>query len=170
VPLSDLAYDVPEVIERLIATVWDKDVVDTGLYARVRERFDWNALVASGIDPKSQGTSSRPVVFPIKARWDSASELVERYLRGTAFAGLLTAPYPFSLPSSVRFEHCHIVGGTGHGKTQLLQSLIYRDLMEVVEGKLSLRVIDSQGDMLRTSRIFHALALRPLETSLTAWY
>jgi hypothetical protein len=75
---------------------------------------------------------------------------VERYLRGTAFAGLLTAPYPFSLPSSVRFEHCHIVGGTGHGKTQLLQSLIYRDLMEVVEGKLSLRVIDSQGDMLRT--------------------
>jgi hypothetical protein len=99
------------------------------------------------------------VVFPTKARWGSACELVERYLRGTAFAGLLTAPYPFSLPSCVRFEHCHIVGGTGHGKTQLLQSLIYRDLIEVLEGNLSLCVIDSQGDMLRT--LWHLSCFSP---------
>jgi len=46
----------------------------------------------------------------------------------------------------------HIVGGTGHGKTQLLELLIHQDLRETANGdtKLSLCVIDSQGDMLHT--------------------
>jgi hypothetical protein len=52
------------------------------------------------------------------------------------------------LPLSARFEHTHIVGGSGHGKTQLLQQLIFYDLERVKEGEASLIVIDSQGDML----------------------
>ena len=39
------------------------------------------------------------------------------------------SPLDISLPT--RFEHTHIVAGTGHGKTQLLQSLILADLPEV---------------------------------------
>ena len=35
---------------------------------------------------------------------------------------------PLVLPLSARFEHTHIVGGSGHGKTQLLQQLILYDL------------------------------------------
>lgn len=52
------------------------------------------------------------------------------------------------LPLSARFEHTHIVGGSGHGKTQLLQQLILYDLERVGAGEASLIVIDSQGDML----------------------
>jgi hypothetical protein len=48
-------------------------------------------------------------------------------------------------PLSARFEHTHIVGGSGHGKTQLLQQLILSDLERVKEGEASLIVIDSQG-------------------------
>jgi hypothetical protein len=44
----------------------------------------------------------------------------------------------------------HVLGGSGHGKTQLLQSLILRDLAKLSEGKGSLVVIDSQGDLIRT--------------------
>ena len=36
-----------------------------------------------------------------------------------------------ALPLSARFEHTHIVGGSGHGKTQLLQQLILYDLERV---------------------------------------
>ena len=48
-----------------------------------------------------------------------------------------------------RFEHMHIVAGTGHGKTQLLQWLICEDLADLVEGKASIIVIDSQADLLK---------------------
>src|SRR5512132_2884813 len=51
-------------------------------------------------------------------------------------------------PLSARFEHTHIVGGSGHGKTQLLQQLILYDVERVKDGEASLIVIDSQGDML----------------------
>ena len=56
---------------------------------------------------------------------------------------------PFSIPFSARFEHTHILGGSGHGKTQLLQSLLLRDLAQLQAGKGSVVVIDSQGDLIR---------------------
>ena len=62
----------------------------------------------------------------------------------------MLTPVPFEIPFQTRFEHTHIVGGTGHGKTQLLQLMIYRDLLKAAEGKGSVIVIDSQGDLIRT--------------------
>ena len=46
-----------------------------------------------------------------------------------------------------RYEHMHVVGGSGHGKTQLLQRLILHDLQR--EQPPALVIIDSQGEMLR---------------------
>ena len=54
-----------------------------------------------------------------------------------------------TFPLAKRFEHTHIVAGTGHGKTQLLQTMILDDIMELVKGNGSVIVIDSQGDMLK---------------------
>src|SRR5438876_889331 len=59
------------------------------------------------------------------------------------------SPPRFSLPFHARFEHAMIVGGSGHGKTQLLQQLILNDFAQLREGKASIIVIDSQGDLLR---------------------
>ncbi len=58
------------------------------------------------------------------------------------------APIPFSLTDRQRYEHMHVVGGSGHGKTQLLQRLILDDLSR--EQPPALVIIDSQGEMLRT--------------------
>ncbi len=55
----------------------------------------------------------------------------------------------FAVAQRYRFEHTHIVAGSGHGKTQLLQTLILQDLALLQEGKASVIVIDSQGDMFR---------------------
>src|SRR3954454_22407126 len=53
-------------------------------------------------------------------------------------------------PLSLPLEHTHVVAGSGHGKTQLLQHLIItHDLAEVAQGRRSLIVMDSQGDLLR---------------------
>jgi hypothetical protein len=53
-----------------------------------------------------------------------------------------------SLPLQSRFEHTHVVGGSGHGKTQLLQQLILLDINELEQDHGSIIVIDSQGDMI----------------------
>ncbi len=52
--------------------------------------------------------------------------------------------YRIALPYERRFTHTHILGPTGSGKTQLLQSLILEDLRH----KCSVVVIDSQGDLI----------------------
>ncbi len=39
------------------------------------------------------------------------------------------------LSPAVRFEHMHIVAGSGHGKTQLMQQLVLDDLHLLLEGR-----------------------------------
>jgi Type IV secretion-system coupling protein DNA-binding domain len=72
------------------------------------------------------------------------------YLAHTPLQEYFQTALPFAIPLSARFEHTHIVGGSGHGKTQLLQSLLLRDIEQLVNGRGSIVVIDSQGDMIRT--------------------
>jgi hypothetical protein len=80
----------------------------------------------------------------------TAEVLVSKYLGHTPLANYFETPVPFSIPLSARFAHTHVVGGSGHGKTQLLQSLILRDIEELIKGNGSIIVIDSQGDMIHT--------------------
>src|SRR4051812_36396678 len=56
------------------------------------------------------------------------------------------------LPLPARFEqHMHVVAGSGHGKTQALQHLLAtEDLQAVAEGRRSVIVMDSQGDLIRS--------------------
>ena len=42
----------------------------------------------------------------------------------------------------------HILGGTGHGKTQTLQTFLLADLAKVQKGERSIMVMDSQGDLI----------------------
>ena len=148
-PLMDIAHEPAELIERLIGTFFDEDVTKAELFEDLRERLDTNALVATGIDPKERHRTHKQVALPTAMRHKTPTELVELYLAGTPFERFFLEEFPFSIPPAVRFEHCHIVGGTGHGKTQLLQQIIHQDLMEVRDGRASLVVIDSQGDLIR---------------------
>ncbi|MEW9920310.1 type IV secretory system conjugative DNA transfer family protein [Marimonas sp. MJW-29] len=77
--------------------------------------------------------------------------LVHKYLGKTVVGDVLLATVESKtyVPLPVRFEHTHVLGGTGHGKTQFLQSLILKDLQAAQEGKGSLVVIDGQGDLIR---------------------
>jgi Helicase HerA, central domain len=87
---------------------------------------------------------------PIFPRDHKGDDVIDTYLQGTRLKELFALKTPFDIPEAIRFEHMHIVAGTGHGKTQTLQYLIAKDLKDVAQGDKSVIVIDSQGDLLRT--------------------
>lgn len=71
------------------------------------------------------------------------------------------------LPDSARFEHHWIVGGTGHGKTSALLSMILDDLKRVENRECSIIVIDSKGDLYQPlSRLKVFAKGQPLEDRL----
>ena len=67
-------------------------------------------------------------------------------------------------PLESRFEHTHVLGGSGHGKTQLLQQLILNDIDALKENKGSIIVIDSQGDMI--GKILYLAEMKELSDRL----
>jgi hypothetical protein len=118
------------------------------VFPKIWQILEWNLLTASGINPEKPG--SKMPVPPTKAKVKDSATLAMEYLGDTPFQEYFETLVPFSIPFAARFEHTHILGGSGHGKTQLLQSLILRDIEQLREGKGSIVVIDSQGDMIRT--------------------
>jgi Type IV secretion-system coupling protein DNA-binding domain len=145
VPLYTLLPDPALAVERVLGEILTEDQPKS-LLSRIWLQLKQNMYTASGIDP-AQETSREPI-WPGKARMETG-ELIDAYLGNTLFARFLQTAVPFGMPLSARFEHTHIVGGSGHGKTQLLQQMILKDLAKLEEGKGSIIVIDSQGDLLR---------------------
>jgi hypothetical protein len=145
VPLIDLCPDAAEAIERTMGTMYDDDVVRAGLFDLVRHRLDDNLCRASGLT-REEALRGRALVLPTAAKNKTGYEIVSSYLSGTPFPRLFLADIPFSIPDAARFEHTHIIAGSGHGKTQLLQHFMTHDLR--AEKPPALVVIDSQGDMI----------------------
>lgn len=146
----DLCDNLPEVVERIMSTFFDNDVSEARLFEIHRDIFDRNLLRASGYSPDTPYNQVSKVTTPLQSRISEPAALVDTYLQGTPFHELLYSRLPFAIPFPARFEHTHIVGGTGHGKTQLMQFLIHHDIVRSQEDGRSIVVIDSQGDLINT--------------------
>lgn len=109
--------------------------------------YDLFKLLKDRLSENLQATHRTAPVLPRDYRGD---DVVETYLRGTPLEQLFTLKTPFAIPEPVRFEHMHLVAGSGHGKTQTLQFLIANDLEDIARGEKSVVVMDSQGDLIRT--------------------
>lgn len=150
VPIVSLLDNPAEVIEQLLLSVYDDDVFRYDIFNRLRERFATNLVIASGFPPETNPRDVQAkLVMPTRHKSANPAELVDLYLSGTPFEDVFNLPVPFDLPEHIRFEHCHVVGGTGHGKTQLLQRMIHTDLVAAAEDGRSIVVIDSQGDLIQ---------------------
>ena len=149
VPLIELLDDPAGLIEELVNAVCTSETLSLALFEKCRVRVVQNLMIASGFDPDDD---PRLVANRFKRAGDQRNmtgrELIETYLGGTPFAEVFETPVPFYVPEESRFEHCHIVGGTGHGKTQLMQRMIHADLVKAQYEKRSVVVIDSQGDLI----------------------
>jgi hypothetical protein len=142
VPTSklDMLRELGGVVEGVIAPCLDDDIF----------RIDRNLISASGGNPADPKGFTRTPKPPSKSDISDKRELVGTYLGGTPLTCLFDGTLNFTIPTRTRFEHQHIVAGSGHGKTQTLQYLIANDLPAVERGEASIIVLDSQGDLIKT--------------------
>lgn len=141
--------DIAAVTEQMLSVAFDDEVAESGLLSRLTERLEANLIAASGgnpTDPKGFNRAPKP---PSKSEIKHPGDLLGAYLGGTPLLDLFDQTLSFTIPTESRFEHHHIIAGSGHGKTQTLQYLIAKDLDAVADGNRSVIVLDSQGDLIR---------------------
>jgi len=149
VPLIDLVENPAKFVDELFMVPYADESFRRDLFHKLREICATNMLIASGFQPDANIREvERRLVRPTEIKGKSGVELADLYLRGSPLRALVDIPVPFQIPDAARFEHCHIVGGTGHGKTQLLQKMIHADLVKAQTDGRSVIVIDSQGDLI----------------------
>jgi Helicase HerA, central domain len=150
-PLYTMIEDLPVLLQTLVYSFSIRPEVEKDLFWHVAETFDANVCAASGVPFVQRHTSTKQAVFPINNTKLTSEELVATYMTDTAFAPLLMVDVPIPISQSIRFEHTHILAGTGHGKTQTLQYLIADDLRRGCEVELSsVVVLDPHGDLIKT--------------------
>ena len=139
-----LIYALPEpkkLVTDLFGTFWNQSYIDAGLYVEVSRQMHLNICAASGITNTQE--PNKP--FKLPTQNDAPlDEIVSVYLKDTPFEMLFTQPVPLRITHEERFNHMHIVGGSGAGKTQLLQNLILHD----IQSDAALVIVDSQGDLI----------------------
>ena len=151
-PLIDLAPDARDLVGRLLGNFFgedahNRDPITFRAFQATRNRLFDNVLAASGLSQEQADKNPHKLIGPSDSELTGAA-LAEAYLAGTPFLALLQLPLPFVIPKAIRFEHTHIIAGTGHGKTQLMQTLLLGDLDD--PERPAIVAIDSQGAMLKT--------------------
>ena len=140
--------NLASVIEAMMTEAANEELAEQHLFVRLRDRVERNLVAASGGNPADVRGFNRAVKLPSQIDSKDPTALVTAYLGGTPLAALFDQRLDFAIPTPSRFEHHHIVAGSGHGKTQTLQYLIAKDLDAVIEGNRSVIVLDSQGDLI----------------------
>lgn len=135
VEVTQFVHPLGDAVQNVIAPFFHDN--DYNHFKKLRELLDANL----------QKTNKTQPVFPRDYKGD---DVIDTYLSGTLLKELFLLKTPFQIPEKSRFEHTHIVAGTGHGKSQTLQYFIAKDLEDVARRDKSVVVIDSQGDLIRT--------------------
>ncbi|WP_371225851.1 ATP-binding protein, partial [Roseovarius sp. 2305UL8-3] len=135
VEVTQFTQPLGQAVQNVIAPFFEDN--DYQLFKALRQRLDANLTATHRTNP----------VYPVDYKGD---DVVDTYLRGTHLKELFQLRTPFTIPDERRFEHMHMVAGSGHGKTQTLQYFISKDLEAVARGERTIIVIDSQGDLINT--------------------
>ena len=145
--LLDVLENQSAIVEGMLQLPFAPDFEPLVLTPRLQDQLEYNLHVASGGIPGDQ-SSVRTPKLPTKQSAIPDNKVSEAYLGGAPLLQLFDYPLTLNLPQETRFEHHHIVAGSGHGKTQTLQHLILHDLEAVQRGEASIIVIDSQSDLI----------------------
>lgn len=144
----NLIDDVPESVEALIGAACEDDLVSFNIMDVFRNRTESNMMRVSKIDPRMRPLNRYRYVTPMEALKLSDEQIVEDYLLGTPYRRFFKTEFPLPINEQARFEHFHILGGTGHGKTQFIQKWIAKDIELAASERRSVVIIDSQGDLI----------------------
>ena len=144
VPLICAFPDAKEWISRLTARVMDEGFLAREMFEPLRNQLYENLFQASGREPY---TESRK---PLRHARDSdlpPEELNRVYLKGTPFYELFKSQVPLKLNQEDRFNHWHVLAGSGQGKTVLIENVIRHDL--ALDTPPSIVLIDPHSDLVR---------------------
>jgi hypothetical protein len=136
IPLVDFKADFPKFLDHATQNLLSAEMTEQELYYRERKKL--LPLVVS----------KNKICLPSESDCDDNLELIEKYFKDSKFLPFLLDTVPYTIPYEARSEHTHILGGSGHGKTELLKLLITDDLIDAVLNNRSVLVMDSQGDLL----------------------
>lgn len=142
--------ELGSVTQSMLVVAFAEELSKQGLLARLSQRLERNLILASGGNPDDPRGFNRAPKLPEQFDAKSPEQLVSTYLGGTPLLPLFDQTLDFTIPTKARFEHHHIVAGSGHGKTQTLQYLIANELEAVANGERTVIVLDSQGDLIHT--------------------
>lgn len=142
-PLVHLLADPSKTVEKINGTVFKAPLQELGLFTEVAEVIDANVNRAYGLVQGQAIKKKLPLISEME--W-SPQEAADAILKHTPFHDFLMTPLPLKFDHETRFSHIHVVGGSGAGKTQLLQNLILHDLES--DDPPTLIVVDSQGDLI----------------------
>jgi|TARA_R110002049_G_scaffold269919_2_gene446835 hypothetical protein len=141
--------NLADVTDHILQIAHADELADLGLFVCMRDRLGRNMVAASGGNPADPHSFNRALKMPAQYDAKTPEQLVTAYLAGTPLLELFDQELDFTIPIASRFEHHHIVAGSGHGKTQTLQYLIAQDLAKMEHENRSVIVLDSQGDLIR---------------------
>lgn len=144
IPLINALPEPALQVEKIYGTVVDARYTDRGLFKQVSDVLYRNLCKVSGRKPYEESNK------PWRNAVDSSlplEELVSTYLAGSPFEELLNLPVALKLTHEDRFNHMHIVGGTGAGKTSLIENLLLYDLRS--DDPPSIVIVDPHGDLIR---------------------
>ena len=116
-----LMYTVPvaQLSDRTFDTFKEDQYIDRSLFLPLMDRLYRNMCEQSGIEPYGNNNGlkrpSEGLVTPV--------EVVDRYLAGTHFQPFFKTPVPLKFTHDTRMNHMHVLGGTGAGKTTLIENL-----------------------------------------------
>jgi hypothetical protein len=145
--MRDPRMCVAKIVAQFVKDVDNNDPAVALPFAATRQQILLNVLAASHLSPEQVRANPAKIILP-EASDLPPMQLAETYLAHTPFLNFVRLSVPFTIPHAYRFEHCHIIGGTGHGKTQLIQALALSDIDD--PARPGVVIIDSQGAMLKT--------------------
>lgn len=139
--LSAALPNFGEVLEQFILTFYAEEAQP--FFQDLRKKIDINLHEVSGFSYPAPADKQSKMVMPSKYKGEN---IQYAYCKDTPLLQLFDIHLPISIPQKTRFEHTLILGGTGAGKTQLLQSMILHDLQQ--DEPPAIVVVDSQGEMI----------------------
>lgn len=144
VPLINTLQNPAEWISRVYKTLHEDRYYDREILKTLREQMYFNLCHASDIEPLKETKKS----FKHAVSSDlPLGRLNDVYLDKTPFHELFKTPVPLRLTHEDRFSHMWILGGSGAGKTSLIETLLLYDLR--AEDPPSIVLIEPHSDLVR---------------------